>query len=176
MRHIHFESSFRRMLGVYVACLKFAPLQVFFVCPASHIFLLIYFQDSISICTRIYQRNMEQLRACTVNAAAILLDDATKIDNQAQVPIIFKSDIDNCLCVPNQAFAFIISHPMSFSDISKRFLSPTCIHVCVLAQPSTNAPFLGLVSAQTPLPCSCLLKNMLAEVWSRCVLITIFPY
>jgi hypothetical protein len=28
MRHIHFESSFRRMLGVYVACLRFAPMQV----------------------------------------------------------------------------------------------------------------------------------------------------
>jgi len=28
MRHIHFESSFRRVLGTYVACLRFAPLQV----------------------------------------------------------------------------------------------------------------------------------------------------
>lgn len=28
MRHIHFESSFRRVLGSYVACLRFAPLQV----------------------------------------------------------------------------------------------------------------------------------------------------
>jgi hypothetical protein len=117
---------------------------------------------------------MEQLRACTVNAAAILLDDATKVDNQTHVPIIFKSDTDNCLCVPNQAFDFIISHLMSFSDILKRFHSPTCIHVCVLAQPLTNAPYLGLVSAQTPLPCNCLLMNMLAEVWSRCVFITFF--
>ena len=42
---------------------------------------------------------MEQLRACTVNAAALLLDDAAKIDNSTHVPIIFKSDIDNCLFV-----------------------------------------------------------------------------
>jgi hypothetical protein len=53
----------------------------------------------MSICTRVFQRNMEQLRACTVNAAALLLDDAAKIDNSTHVPIIFKSDIDNCLFV-----------------------------------------------------------------------------
>ena len=44
---------------------------------------------------------MDQLRACTVNAAAILLDDAAKVDNQTHVPIIFKSD-DNCLWVAKQ--------------------------------------------------------------------------
>ena len=51
------------------------------------------------MCLRIYQRNMEQLRACSVNTAASLLHDAAKIDSQNHVPIIFKSDADNCLCV-----------------------------------------------------------------------------
>lgn len=50
---------------------------------------------------------MEQLRACTVNTAALLLDDAAKIDNQTHVPIIFKSD-DNCLCVEKQTVIFFI--------------------------------------------------------------------
>jgi len=55
------------------------------------------FQDSISMCLRIHQRNMEQLRACSVNTAASFLSDATKIDSQTHVSVIFKSEIDNCL-------------------------------------------------------------------------------
>jgi hypothetical protein len=77
-------------------------------------------QDSMSICTRIFQRNMEQLRACTVNAAALLLDDAAKIDNSTHVPIIFKSDIDNCLFVTTFYGPLFLTLILKFAGILKR--------------------------------------------------------
>jgi hypothetical protein len=66
------------------------------------------------MCTKIYQRNIEQLRACSVNTVATFLDEAAQIDSKTHIPIIFKSDIDSCLCVVNSfIFCFISSHSIT---------------------------------------------------------------
>lgn len=61
MRHIHFESSFRRMLGAYVACLRFAPLQVLNYMRRLHSIFHSHF--FLGLCQHVHKNIPEKHRA-----------------------------------------------------------------------------------------------------------------
>jgi hypothetical protein len=130
---IFFSSDLRRICLVPALCSTAG--QTRFSSSLIHTVIL-SFQDSLSICTRIYQRNMEQLRACNVCTASILLDDAVRIDHQMHIPIVFKSDVDNLLC----ALQFFISE--------NYFVT----HVCCNSQSCRSSSPLAFALTRAPLP------------------------